>query len=44
MARFARGGFVWGSTGISSQNIHYYNYSDIGFFGISEILLLDQKK
>ena len=32
MARFARGGFVGGSTGISSQNIHYYNYSDIVIF------------
>ena len=32
MARLRSRGFVWGSTGISSQNIHYYNYSDIGFF------------
>ena len=32
MARLRSRGFVWGSTGISSQNIHYYNHSDIGFF------------
>ena len=32
MARFARGGLVWVSTGISSQNIYYYNYSDIVIF------------
>ena len=35
MARSLRslaGGFVWGSTGISSQKEHYYNYSDIVIF------------
>ena len=54
MARFARGGFVWGSTGISSQKVYYYHYEDKGFlekfpksgefFKIFETLLLDQKK
>ena len=44
MARFARGGFCMGSTGISSQKVYYYNYSDTDIFGISETLLLDQKK
>ena len=52
LTRFARSlrsfaslarGFVWWSTGISSQKEHYYNYSDIGFFGKGETLL-DQKK
>ena len=35
LSRFARSrGFLWGSTGISSQKEHYYNYSDIcHFFG-----------
>ena len=44
LVHFTRGGFVWGSTGISSQNIHYYNYSDIVIFEIDEILMLGQKK
>ena len=40
----ARGGFVWGSTVNLSENIHYYNYSDIDIFEIGETLLLGQKK
>ena len=44
MTRFAHRGFVRVSTEISSQKVYYYNYSDIGFFGKGERLLLGQKK
>ena len=32
LASLTRRGFVWGSTGILSQKVYYYNYSHINIY------------